>query len=177
MHPTRNFRTRRGMLTRRAASRCLFGLAGGGVYPATVVTDRAVRSYRTISPLPGRGPAVSFLWHFPSARAGLVLPTTVPCPVRTFLPVEYLGRAIAPPTPLDSARITRAWAFGHVERRVFYGVWFVRERTAGRCGFSRRDRNGTHHGGSEVEKAWFDRSASSRLPPASESVPSGLTGG
>ena len=37
---------------RRAASRCLFGLAGGGVYPAAVVTDRAVRSYRTISPLP-----------------------------------------------------------------------------------------------------------------------------
>ncbi len=29
--------------------------------------------------------AVSFLWHFPSARAGLALPTTVPYPVRTFL--------------------------------------------------------------------------------------------
>ncbi len=37
---------------RRAASRCLFGLAGGGVYPAAIVTNRAVRSYRTISPLP-----------------------------------------------------------------------------------------------------------------------------
>jgi hypothetical protein len=30
----------------------LFGLAPGGVYPATSVTSRAVRSYRTISPLP-----------------------------------------------------------------------------------------------------------------------------
>ena len=30
----------------------LFGLAPGGVYPATPVTSRAVRSYRTISPLP-----------------------------------------------------------------------------------------------------------------------------
>lgn len=30
----------------------LFGLAPGGVYPATPVTKRAVRSYRTISPLP-----------------------------------------------------------------------------------------------------------------------------
>jgi len=30
----------------------LFGLAPGGVYPATAVTSRAVRSYRTISPLP-----------------------------------------------------------------------------------------------------------------------------
>ena len=36
-------------------------------------------------------PAVSFLWHFPSARAGLALPTTVPCPVRTFLPEEGTG--------------------------------------------------------------------------------------
>ena len=30
----------------------LFGLAPGGVYPATGVTTGAVRSYRTISPLP-----------------------------------------------------------------------------------------------------------------------------
>ena len=30
----------------------LFGLAPGGVYPATHVATRAVRSYRTISPLP-----------------------------------------------------------------------------------------------------------------------------
>ncbi len=30
----------------------LFGLAPGGVYPATDVATSAVRSYRTISPLP-----------------------------------------------------------------------------------------------------------------------------
>jgi len=30
----------------------LLGLAGGGVYPAGDVTAAAVRSYRTISPLP-----------------------------------------------------------------------------------------------------------------------------
>ena len=30
----------------------LFGLAPGGVYPATSVASRAVRSYRTLSPLP-----------------------------------------------------------------------------------------------------------------------------
>jgi len=30
----------------------LFGLAPGGVYPATAVAGSAVRSYRTISPLP-----------------------------------------------------------------------------------------------------------------------------
>ena len=32
----------------------LFGLAPGGVYPATSVAESAVRSYRTISPLPHR---------------------------------------------------------------------------------------------------------------------------
>jgi hypothetical protein len=30
----------------------LFGLAPGGVYPATMITHCAVRSYRTFSPLP-----------------------------------------------------------------------------------------------------------------------------
>ncbi len=35
---------------RRTAS--LFGLAPSGVYPATTVASGAVRSYRTISPLP-----------------------------------------------------------------------------------------------------------------------------
>ena len=61
----------------------LFGLAPCGVYPAPTLTGRAVRSYRTISPLPRRqvsklaqggflperrkvAEAVSFLWHWPS---------------------------------------------------------------------------------------------------------------
>ena len=34
------------------ANTSLFGLAPSGVYPATFVTKCAVRSYRTISPLP-----------------------------------------------------------------------------------------------------------------------------
>jgi len=33
----------------------MFGLAGGGVCPAGTVTGAAVRSYRTISPLPVPG--------------------------------------------------------------------------------------------------------------------------
>ena len=36
-------------------------------------------------------PAVYFLWHFPSAHAGWPLATTVPCPVRTFLPGRERG--------------------------------------------------------------------------------------
>ena len=70
----------------------LFGLAPGGVCPAAPVASGAVRSYRTISPLPpaprrpGRGLAVYFLWHFPWARAPQALPGTLPCGARTFLP-------------------------------------------------------------------------------------------
>ena len=66
----------------------LFGLAPGGVCPATPVARGAVRSYRTISTLPdpvARPSAVCFLWHFPSARAVQALPGTLPCGARTFL--------------------------------------------------------------------------------------------
>jgi len=46
----------------------LFGFAPGGVYNATLVTDRAVGSYPTFSPLPMNQDdplAVCFLLHFP----------------------------------------------------------------------------------------------------------------
>ena len=51
----------------------LLGLAPGGVYPAAAVAGGAVRSYRTISPLPPAGSLLAnrlglggvFLWHFP----------------------------------------------------------------------------------------------------------------
>jgi hypothetical protein len=50
MQPTRidNLVERKGA----EAHLFLFGLASGGVFPATPVTRRAVRSYRTFSPLP-----------------------------------------------------------------------------------------------------------------------------
>ena len=64
----------------------LLGLAPGGVFPATAVAGGAVRSYRTISPLPPMrshewahmGSAVCFLWHFPWGRPRRALPGTVP---------------------------------------------------------------------------------------------------
>ena len=62
----------------------LFGLAPVGVYPATPVTRRAVRSYRTISPLPAKL-AVYFLWHFPWTHIPQALPGDLPCGARTFL--------------------------------------------------------------------------------------------
>ncbi len=65
-------------------------LAPGGVYHATPVTGDPVRSYRTLSPLPAGaetlGPAVCFLWHFPSGRPDWTLSSTLPCGARTFLP-------------------------------------------------------------------------------------------
>ncbi len=67
----------------------LFGLAPSGVYPATPVTRSAVRSYRTISPLPtqrtNREPAVSFLLHWPWTHVPQTLSGTLPCGARTFL--------------------------------------------------------------------------------------------
>jgi len=69
----------------------LFGLAPDGVYHAARVTTCAVRSYRTISPLPHSPeyPLVMiggiFLLHFPSALAAQVLPGVLPCGARTFL--------------------------------------------------------------------------------------------
>ncbi len=61
----------------------LLGLAPGGVFHAAAVAGGAVRSYRTVSPLPparqaGTGSAVSFLWHYPWGRPRRGLPGTVP---------------------------------------------------------------------------------------------------
>jgi len=47
----------------------LFGLAPGGVYRAGLVAKSAVRSCRTLSTLPVRRRAVSFLWHCPWATS------------------------------------------------------------------------------------------------------------
>jgi len=56
----------------------LFGLAPGGVCRAAPVARGAVRSYRTLSPLPGvNRRAVCFLWHFPWGRPRRALPGTV----------------------------------------------------------------------------------------------------
>ena len=77
----------------------LFDLAPGGVYLATAVTGGAVRSYRTLSPLPAAGhrslmgrnrKAVCFLWHCPWGRprrplAGTVFPWSPDFPPPTEL--------------------------------------------------------------------------------------------
>ena len=54
----------------------------------------------------GEHSAVCFLWHYPSAHAGLALPTTVPCPVRTFLTRIIDGNAAVDPRAITFARST-----------------------------------------------------------------------
>ncbi len=63
----------------RRPSISLFGLAPHGVYHAPSVSGGAVRSYRTLSPLPSADPkAVCSLLHFPSRCRGRGLPGVLP---------------------------------------------------------------------------------------------------
>ena len=77
--PTRNQRGPRQWFPIWSCSR--WGL------PCRPVARLAVRSYRTISPLPASRRTVGgiFLLHFPSTRAAQALPGIVPCGARTFL--------------------------------------------------------------------------------------------
>ena len=90
--PTRRHRGPRHCLPIWSCSR--WGL------PCRSVAGLAVRSYRTISPLPAsrRTAGGIFLLHFPSARAAQALPGTVPCGARTFLGI-LSDDATAWPTP------------------------------------------------------------------------------
>jgi hypothetical protein len=74
--PTRKQLT--GSESGRAPSAPLFGLAPHGVYRAPAVAGGAVRSYRTVSPLPSFRRAVCSLWHFPSRRRDRELPGMPP---------------------------------------------------------------------------------------------------
>ena len=61
-----------------------------------------VRSYRTVSPLPGNILAVYFLLHLPAGHPGLPLATTALCGVRTFLgrmPARQIRRCTRPRSP------------------------------------------------------------------------------
>src|SRR5207249_5642583 len=105
-------------IAERATPPLLFGLAPCGVYPASGIAARAVRSYfspgkmaapfhpyPSRSRLPGRDSAVSFLWHFPYRRRTALasiplrpspLASTLPCGVRTFLSPTPANRLRCP---------------------------------------------------------------------------------
>jgi hypothetical protein len=75
------------------ATRPLSGLASGGVCRARSVTGAAVRSYRTVSPLPTLRWAVCFLLHCPASHLDWPLTSTLPCEARTFLSRRHLRTA------------------------------------------------------------------------------------
>ena len=88
----------------------LFGLAPGGVCPAASVTAGAVRSYRTISPLPQQihAAAVCFLWHCPwvctrRMLSGTVCPRSPDFPLRQ--PFGFAGAAVRPTDALRDGDI------------------------------------------------------------------------
>jgi hypothetical protein len=85
--PTRETRTGRTPQRIRCTLPYLALLRVGFTEPRRVAT-RAVRSYRTFSPLPAPRTALGrseSLWHFPWAHAPQALPGTLPCGARTFL--------------------------------------------------------------------------------------------
>jgi hypothetical protein len=68
--------------------------------------------------------AVSFLWHCPSARAGLALPTTVPCPVRTFLtPISRCPQAPTSRRAIATARFAAACDHTRLRSRLRTSAW------------------------------------------------------
>ncbi len=82
----------RGRAGRASSLRRTSRLAPGGVCPAADVTTGAVRSYRTVSPLPCQRPKAlarrsllcgTFLRVTPTGRS----PAPLPCGARTFLPL------------------------------------------------------------------------------------------
>jgi len=70
----------------------LFGLAPGGVYPATGVTVSAVRSYRTISPLPALKALRRYLFCGTFRRLASPRRYLAPCPVEPGLSSTSLPR-------------------------------------------------------------------------------------
>ena len=93
-------------LARASFAPPLFGLAPGGVCHAAGVTAGAVRSYRTVSPLPRltqRPAAVCSLWHCPWARTRRMLSGTA-CPWSPDFPHRqpfgFAGAAVRP-TDMD----------------------------------------------------------------------------
>ena len=103
---------------REPRCRPLRGLAPDGVCRAARVATGAVRSYRTISPLPAPGgaSAVYFLWHFPSPRGARPLAGILLFGARTFLCLRLLltatqrlsGRLPAAKVSTPHARSVRA---------------------------------------------------------------------
>src|SRR5205807_6099062 len=97
----------------------LLGLAPGGVCPAAAVAGDAVRSYRTISPLPPmrshkdrRGSAVCFCGTFPRVAPAGRYPAPCLRGARTFLPPPK-PRGLGEERPSDRLALGRCGISRH----------------------------------------------------------------
>ena len=121
----------------------LFGLAPGGVYRAAPVSRRAVRSYRTLSPLPV-GFATNWRFAFCGTFPGVAPAGRYPAPcfrgARTFLPLQ-----VSHSKARSSSRLTRNHYTGetvdcessYAMRVTFVGAVCVR-RSGHNSGFATR---------------------------------------
>src|SRR5580704_2349755 len=96
-------------LARKAFAPFLFGLAPGGVCRAAGVTASAVRSYRTVSPLPsppvaGRSRRSVLCGTFPGLAPAGRYPAPFVHGARTFPPQQPFGFAGAAVRPTDAGR-------------------------------------------------------------------------
>ena len=97
----------------------LLGLAPGGVYPAAPVAGGAVRSYRTLSPLPagrGRSRRFAFCGTFPGVAPAGRYPAPCFRGARTFLPPRPHGarKAAIRPSGTYKGNPSRAVVKGRV---------------------------------------------------------------
>src|SRR3569833_4081274 len=92
----------------------LFGLAPGGGCRAASVTGRAVRSCRTLSPLPcPKALAVCSLWHCPWGHPRRALPGTVVSRSPDF---PRRASTTRPPGPLVALRLALPLGFWQQQR-------------------------------------------------------------
>ena len=102
----------------------LLGLAPGGVCLAAWVAPGAGGLlHRRFTLTHRKRRAVCFLWHFPAGHPGWVLPTTVPCGVRTFLD------ALAPRSP-GGLVAAQAYRPGCPHKTA---AWPIGIRSVGQC--------------------------------------------
>lgn len=96
-----HLQTSSGQLVCTDTRKCPLGLAPDGVYLAARVTTDAGGLLHHRFTLTDLRPAVCFLLHFPAGRPGWVLPTVLPCGVRTFLDhLRDRGRPTDSPLPV-----------------------------------------------------------------------------
>jgi hypothetical protein len=103
----------------------ILGLAGGGVCPAVAVTDNAVRSYRTISPLPVPRRAIGGVFSAAlsrgSPRAAVSRHRALSC---SDFPPDFSIRR--PPDPLKNSIIDENGRY----KRMFGSKIFCRDGTS-----------------------------------------------